>query len=69
MSQRDVGVAQLKRRMGVAVQREQATGSERRLRQRVIKILPGRIAVNLDGDPGACRRRKHHRPIGHDAGT
>src|SRR6185436_9904766 len=41
MSQRDVGVSELKCRMRVAVEGEQAAGGERIGRQRVIEILTG----------------------------
>ena len=69
MSQRDIGVSQLKSRMRVAVEREQAAGGERVGRQCMVEILTGWVAIDLDGDARPRGSGKHHRPVRHYTGT
>ena len=63
------GIGQLARRVRVAVEREQAAGSQRVAGQRVVQILARRIAVDLDRDPAGRRRLEHQRPLDGQPGT
>ena len=61
---RGVRIGELARGMRVAVEREQATGRHAAPGEVEVDILPRRIAVDLDRDMRARRRREHRVPVG-----
>jgi hypothetical protein len=67
MCQGGVRVRQLRRRMGVAVQREEASRITGTDRQGVIEVLSRRIAVDLNRHGSFRRKRKYAVPVGNHA--
>ena len=52
--------------MCVAVEREVAAGHDRALGKRVVEVLPGRVAIELDGNALPRSEREHRVRIGDD---
>ena len=53
--------------MCVAVEREEAARRDCALGKRVVEVLSGRVAIDLDGDAFPCGEGEHRVPIGDDA--
>ena len=67
MGEGDLRVPELRRGVSVTVQREDAAGRERAASQRVVEILPRRVAIDLDGDATTRGGREHGIPVGDHA--
>ena len=67
MCERGLRVGQLRRRVRVAVEREETARFEGAGGQRVIEVLSRRIAIDLDRDAALGRGCKYRVPVGDDA--
>ena len=67
MGDGDQRIVELRGRVRVAVEREQAAGADRARRQRVVDVLARGIAVDLDRDAGARGLCEYRVPVGRDA--
>src|SRR5437667_5798441 len=69
MGQRRIDITELRRRMRVAVEREEASGVARACGQNVVEVLTRRIAVDFDRYVLVCGSLEHGVPVGDDART